>query len=83
MRVTLYVWLPSRMLNIHTPQSALNILAKLSLGHAALRTYQGGPNGNGIYASYWPGNCGGWHQNLINDESIHISVRQLLCLEDT
>jgi len=28
-----------------------------SQGHAALRTFKGGSNGEGIYVSFWPGLC--------------------------
>lgn len=39
-RVTIYVWKMNLAMN--------------RVGHASLKTFTGGPHGNGIYASFWP-----------------------------
>lgn len=35
----------------------------ISFGHVALKTYIGGLNNQGIYRSFWPGECARWHRD--------------------
>ena len=65
-KVTVLTWPSSYHFDKSTRHSAL------SEGHSALRTYRGGPNGKGVYVSFWPGenklvlSCG--QKNLENKD---------------
>ncbi len=55
--VTIIVWLSAQEANpfLSTSSGATIISKNISFGHAALRTYSGGANGNGRYLSFFGG----------------------------
>lgn len=62
-KVTVITWPPSY-------SSGAPRHSYLSEGHSALRTYRGGPDGEGVYISFWPGK-NKWFQNCAEQNRKH------------